>query len=110
MTADLAGGIRVQDLAFDDKPQPLPVLFTTLRPLQIPTHGGICVRRHLEEQIVMVMVEVVTAGCHLAPWVTSFRSAGIFFCFLVKARVALFPGDTDAARVCSPDDGNGNCQ
>lgn len=28
--ADLAGGVRVQDLVFDDKPQPLPVLFTAL--------------------------------------------------------------------------------
>lgn len=28
--ADLAGGVRVQDLVFDDKPQPLPVLFIAL--------------------------------------------------------------------------------
>lgn len=28
--ADLAGGVRVQDLVFDNKPQPLPVLFTAL--------------------------------------------------------------------------------
>lgn len=28
--ADLAGGVRVQDLVFDDKPQPPPVLFTAL--------------------------------------------------------------------------------
>lgn len=28
--ADLAGGVRVQDLVFDDKPQSLPVLFAAL--------------------------------------------------------------------------------
>lgn len=28
--ADLARGVRIQDLVFDDKPQPLPVLFTAL--------------------------------------------------------------------------------
>lgn len=28
--ADLAGGVRVQDLVLDDKPQPLPVLFIAL--------------------------------------------------------------------------------
>lgn len=28
--SDLAGGVRVQDLVFDDKPQPLPVLFIAL--------------------------------------------------------------------------------
>lgn len=59
--ADLAGGVRVQDLVFDDKPQPLPVLFTALWPLQVPTHGGICARRHLEDGKIMMMYEVVVA-------------------------------------------------
>lgn len=67
MTADLACGVCVQDLVFDDKPQPLPGLFTALWPLQIPTHRGICVRRHLEDNTIMIMFEVVTAGHHLAP-------------------------------------------
>lgn len=30
VSADLASGVRIQDLVFDDKPQPLPVLFTAL--------------------------------------------------------------------------------
>lgn len=51
--ADLARGVRIQDLVFDDKPQPLPVLFTALWPLQVPTHGGIRVRRHLEDSKTM---------------------------------------------------------
>lgn len=32
---------------------------------------------------------------------TSLRAAGIFFCFLEKAKVALVPGDTIADRACS---------
>lgn len=35
---------------------------------------------------------------------TSLRAAGIFFCFLEKAKVALLPGDTAAERACSPDE------
>lgn len=41
--------ICVQDLVFDDEPQPLPLLLIALWPLQIPTHGGVCVCRHLKQ-------------------------------------------------------------
>lgn len=114
----LTCSVRVQDLVFDDKPQPLPLLLIALWPLQIPTHGGVvCVCWHLKQ--VKPICErsglyhrITVPLDHEKASVTSLRAAGIFFCFLGKAKVALFPGDTAADRACSPDEqkcGTCNC-
>lgn len=105
----LTCSVRVQDLVFDDKPQSLPLLLIGLWPLQIAAHWRVCVRWHLRH-VKYLMSHKVLYQCttvHLKQNKASFTSlsaAGIFLCFLEKAKVALFPGDTPADRACLPDE------